>query len=73
MNFLMAGPWVQTLPECHPRQIHKEELAQQWEDLCHASASERVLQACWLQKLSNQPSLAIDPSGSVCEHQPPCA
>lgn len=47
----MAGPWVQTLPECHPRQTHKEALAQQWEDLCHVSASERVLQACWLQEL----------------------
>lgn len=43
MNSLMVGPCVQTLSEYHPRQIHEEELAGWWEDLCHVFASEREL------------------------------
>lgn len=46
MNSLMSGPCVQTLSECHPWQIH-EELARQWEGLCHVSASGRELRAHW--------------------------
>lgn len=44
MNSLMAGPWVQTWCECRRWQICEEELAGQWEDLCHVFASERELQ-----------------------------
>ena len=41
MNSLMAGPCVQTLSECQPRQIREKGLAWRWEDLGHVFASER--------------------------------
>lgn len=49
MNSLMVGPCVQTLSECHPPAHTEEELAGQWEDLCHVFASEKELQTCWPQ------------------------
>lgn len=63
MNSLMVGPCAQTLSERHPWQIHEEELAGQWEDLCYVFAAERELQTCWPLLCLPRPR----------PHQPVCA